>query len=434
MIPILEIIEGPLDGLQFKLTDSSDIGFNNRNAIIFYHDQTVSKYHACIDLEGPDWFLVDLESRNGTYINYSLGRLKPYKKFQLTNNCFFCIGATIVQFFFIHENEFLPISDYQKDIRDAFTFNDDFSGIWDEFYTDGKSFMDTTTLSGKCISRMGGSVVYESDFIKNAFSNNRYMILESWINKFRNKHHPSHQPIIGKNIVAPRIWRILKIIQKKKSIICMFDFLEGVIQEGRSIVGRHIVKDPSFLKKIKNGRIKKPVEETTVPSTLEYTDIYKTKTNDKPKQNDLNFLINQLVSIEDAIASFCKQFQDFTLKTNYLPHLNHNLSHIAFSKEGDLEKENIALHVKEIIKVLSILIISENKESLLISLKNQLINQLAAHCSEDTCRNVEMLMDDYIRNENMMIKDHIEYQLKNLRSSESQQYFRINRERNVNEL
>ncbi|KPA16327.1 Forkhead-associated domain protein, partial [Candidatus Magnetomorum sp. HK-1] len=109
MVPILEIIDGPLDGLQFRLYDNSDIGFDNRNAIILNHDRTISGSHACVDIEGRDWLLSDVKSSNGTYINNQ--KLKPFKKTPLTDKCFFCIGATIVQFYHLHESkyQYMPV-------------------------------------------------------------------------------------------------------------------------------------------------------------------------------------------------------------------------------------------------------------------------------------------------------------------------------------
>jgi pSer/pThr/pTyr-binding forkhead associated (FHA) protein len=401
MRPVIEVIDGPLDGLQFCLQGNSDIGKDKRNAISIYHDGTISRFHACVDLEGRDWLLSDTKSSNGTRIDNK--KLLPFEKYPLTDNCYFCLGATIIQFYYIPDEKYIPTSDHEKDIRETYFFDNKFQDIWEDFYKNPSQYMDTKALVEKCIYVLLGSKASHYSSVKKAFSRHCYDILGSWIGSFRYSHQPDHQGIISDNLISPRIWRIFEIIkQTTEKPIRVVDFIEALIHEKRSVPGLHFQGDSQFLQALKNpnktDQSNKIIEETTTPSALEFINA------------DMKFLIQCLLEIEQTIGNYCKKFNDFPLETNFLPHLRYNISKIAFSQDGSLYKDKIQAHIKDLVKVISIIL--SDKTPPIKNLKGQIMHYLSDN--ETIYNKIDMLIDEYVQNEESMLHDQIARQLKEL--------------------
>jgi hypothetical protein len=68
----LVLIEGPLSGAYWHLTDGVHEAGRNTEATVFLDDVTVSRHHAAFHIQGGRLLLEDLGSTNGTYVN---GRL-----------------------------------------------------------------------------------------------------------------------------------------------------------------------------------------------------------------------------------------------------------------------------------------------------------------------------------------------------------------------
>ncbi len=75
--PRLQVISGIDQGQEFKLQERTRMGRAQDNEIIL-NDPKVSRHHAVFNLESEGWFITDLGSANGTFIN---GQLidEPYR-------------------------------------------------------------------------------------------------------------------------------------------------------------------------------------------------------------------------------------------------------------------------------------------------------------------------------------------------------------------
>lgn len=65
----LVITSGPRMGTDFRLRSITSIGRDSTSNDIILDDETVSAEHARIKLEGGQFVLYDLASRNGTFVN-----------------------------------------------------------------------------------------------------------------------------------------------------------------------------------------------------------------------------------------------------------------------------------------------------------------------------------------------------------------------------
>lgn len=61
---------------------------------IALYDDTVSRRHARLDVDGDEWFLTDLESRNGTYVIVDK-QLLPFTKGRVTGEQVFAFGECV---------------------------------------------------------------------------------------------------------------------------------------------------------------------------------------------------------------------------------------------------------------------------------------------------------------------------------------------------
>ena len=69
-MPYLLIINGPGTGKRFELThDAATIGRHSDCEVALTEAESVSRHHARIVREGDNFFVVDLGSRNGTFVS-----------------------------------------------------------------------------------------------------------------------------------------------------------------------------------------------------------------------------------------------------------------------------------------------------------------------------------------------------------------------------
>lgn len=66
---LLTVMGGHLDADYFVLTGEDALIGRSPDASVLLDDVTVSRQHAKITNEGSDWFISDLRSLNGTYLN-----------------------------------------------------------------------------------------------------------------------------------------------------------------------------------------------------------------------------------------------------------------------------------------------------------------------------------------------------------------------------
>src|SRR5688572_22156111 len=62
------VLDGPIPR-EFPLSDVTRLGRNPESDIRIHDDNQVSRDHAKIVREGEQWFIVDLQSRNGVTVN-----------------------------------------------------------------------------------------------------------------------------------------------------------------------------------------------------------------------------------------------------------------------------------------------------------------------------------------------------------------------------
>lgn len=65
----LEVLGGPMDGLDFNFEKNIKIGRDKNNDFILPLDKFISRHHAKIKIKDNQIYLEDLKSTNGTFIN-----------------------------------------------------------------------------------------------------------------------------------------------------------------------------------------------------------------------------------------------------------------------------------------------------------------------------------------------------------------------------
>ncbi|MFH1437634.1 MAG: HD domain-containing phosphohydrolase [Pseudomonadota bacterium] len=116
----LNFIEGPVKGLSFLISQHAcTIGRDEYNSICLM-DATISKQHAKIINEEGTLHLMDLDSRNGTFLDGA--RLAANKPYPLYGNCMIRIGSFAVQF-----KEERPVRNLEEDTNAGIDRDGDYS-------------------------------------------------------------------------------------------------------------------------------------------------------------------------------------------------------------------------------------------------------------------------------------------------------------------
>ncbi|MBI3928029.1 MAG: FHA domain-containing protein [Armatimonadetes bacterium] len=84
----LEVLSGPMDGHVFQFNHSTDIGREGRLKLPV--DRFISRRHAAIELRGPNVYVTDLKSTNGTFVDDE----RVEGTVELRNGKIFRIGRT----------------------------------------------------------------------------------------------------------------------------------------------------------------------------------------------------------------------------------------------------------------------------------------------------------------------------------------------------
>lgn len=91
----LEVVGGPMDGLRKNVPgETLAIGRSEDNELVLPLDLRVSGHHARIVREGPDFWIEDLQSRNGTF----LGKKRVLRRAPIRPGTLFVVGATCIEF------------------------------------------------------------------------------------------------------------------------------------------------------------------------------------------------------------------------------------------------------------------------------------------------------------------------------------------------
>ncbi|MCX7934402.1 MAG: FHA domain-containing protein, partial [Planctomycetota bacterium] len=95
-MPKVIALSGPLVGREIVLTSASATLGRDPSQTIAINDHEISRSHAEIRFEAGRWFLRDLGSRNGTFINQQ--PLTANQMYELADGCVFSLGASSFRF------------------------------------------------------------------------------------------------------------------------------------------------------------------------------------------------------------------------------------------------------------------------------------------------------------------------------------------------
>ncbi|MEM7165935.1 MAG: FHA domain-containing protein [Planctomycetota bacterium] len=91
----IEVIRGPMDGHGVSLSaDQLTVGRSQDNDLVLPLDLRVSSHHARVLRDGAEYFVEDLESRNGTY----LGEKRVLRRAPIRPGTVFVVGGTCLEF------------------------------------------------------------------------------------------------------------------------------------------------------------------------------------------------------------------------------------------------------------------------------------------------------------------------------------------------
>ncbi len=242
---VLEVINGPMDGLNCLIDKKGKIGRNVGCSLSLALDMEVSGRHAEIILEGASWCIRDLQSTNGTWLKGK--KISPGKTIPVKPDDTFLIGSTIIQLF---QGSILDVlsSVSNKDFNDPrkeYSLSPELSAIWDSVYAsvpaDG-SFCDISKL----FLALTSSGEKRSNCEENITGASRYKILDPWLANVTLT--PYLQTMPNTLMIAPRVWRVMNLAAKKNNDpLTVLAVLKAILEEGRSIASRYIREDIAFL-------------------------------------------------------------------------------------------------------------------------------------------------------------------------------------------
>ena len=93
-MPMLAIIEGPDAGTQFDLPGDEPQLIGRSSEALPLSDNTVSRRHAELTPDGLDWYIRDLSSQNGTFVN----GIPITDRYRLAEGDHIRTGATVIRF------------------------------------------------------------------------------------------------------------------------------------------------------------------------------------------------------------------------------------------------------------------------------------------------------------------------------------------------
>lgn len=248
---VLEVIDGPMDGLNCLIDKQGNIGRNVGNILSLALDLEISGRHAEILREGPSWCLRDLQSTNGTWLKGK--KIQPAKTFPLKMGDTFIVGSTIIQLF---QGSILDVlnsfSDKGfSDPRKDYVFSPEFNPVWEELSNSMPAeggYCDISRLFLALIKAMDEKEGEQFSSVRTLLSGARYKILDPCLANINLQ--PMLQTMPGTLIIAPRVWRVLDLAAKKdKEGITPLHFCKALLEEGRSLVSRYIRSDQPLLER-----------------------------------------------------------------------------------------------------------------------------------------------------------------------------------------
>ncbi|MFZ5764377.1 MAG: FHA domain-containing protein [Thermodesulfobacteriota bacterium] len=248
---VLEVIDGPMDGLNCLIDRQSTIGRNVGNILSLALDLEVSGRHVEILREGPSWCLRDLQSTNGTWLKGK--KLPPGKTSPVKTGEIFIAGSTIIQLF---QGSILDVlSSFSdkgfSDPRKEYTFSPEFTPVWEELYADLPAeggYCDIRRLFLALVKQVDEREGVDFAAVRTLQSDGRYKVLDPSLAHANLR--PMLQTMPQTLIIAPRVWRVLDLAARKdKEGITPLHFCRALLEEGRSLVSRYIRAEYGLLEK-----------------------------------------------------------------------------------------------------------------------------------------------------------------------------------------
>lgn len=248
---ILEVIDGPMDGLNTVLAKSGMIGRSVGTVLSLALDLEVSGRHCEIVLEGPTWCLRDQGSTNGTW--FKSERLAAGHSYPIPYGQIFLVGSTVVQLYKgAVDNPFIAVMDPGiKDPRKEYPMAEDLLRVWGKLISvpEAGDYCDTSRLFLALVAELYGEGSGKYDCVNQVNSSSKYRILDSWL--LNASFEPYHQMVPKALTIAPRVWRLLDMAAKNTDgEFGINDLIKAILEEGRSIAGRHLARDFGLLEAI----------------------------------------------------------------------------------------------------------------------------------------------------------------------------------------
>jgi hypothetical protein len=376
---ILEVINGPMDGLNSMLTKSGSVGRNVGSSLTLPLDLEVSGRHCDVVLEGPTWCLRDQKSTNGTW--FRCERLAPAQSYPIPEGQLFLVGSTVVQLYKGDQNSNISaITDPGlKDPRESLEMSRELHNVWNKLYStmpQQGDFCDSSTLLIALLEELFGRKSTTYDSFNQIQSNEKFKILGSWLHTASFK--PFYQMVPGALIIAPRVWRIIEIAASNtQTQMTVEDLLKAICQEKRSLAAHYITQDLPLLEAV--GFIQarsSSVEHTPKPITPHTTrpisqENYTTTLGKKhiPPSQETNtsdpwctfgIRIERLVKgfLEDAANPTGREHNS----TDQIPALNRDIQEVMSMIAQGGDNQILSEHL-ELVYNLLIAILTSQKES-----------------------------------------------------------------------
>jgi len=343
----IEVMYGPMDGLSCQLKgERISIGRKNGNHFKPYIDRSISRVHAEIILEGPNWCLRDLRSQSDIRAKGDMwleaNQLRSESVYPIKENDVFLIGNTIIEVFQTQQSSKVDITDEcYKDPRIMYPMDQNLHSVWDHILTNHRGFCDTNFLFNVITANEKNNSYVSVSRIRSTYP---WECIANWLKFEHDSEAFDHLDELM--IISPRVWRILDIakVQCNKEMTIK-DIISAICYEGRSLAARHILKDDLFMKCFINGEIDDVGKkgDTSNEITQKFINVETTKKHQieqmSPQEevgnNDINVMAiyqNRLLKINDIIHLF---FKDILLKQHFVSD-SEELKKLI--KDGDQQK------------------------------------------------------------------------------------------------
>lgn len=246
----LEVIGGPMDGLRCSLTGSQvTIGRKVGRTMTLDLDRKVSNMHADAIAEGPNWCLLDLESRNETWVDGKW--LEPGHKHPLEVGQVILMASTIIQVFPSQESDGYSVGHNQlgqEEALQAYPMTESLKECLTALNSSMRvrGYFGSAELFEALVNQEAGILERNFDCIKMIGAYDNWKALGTWL--ISKRLDPLYNIDPNTIIIPPRVWRLLDMASAEKTMeINPCGLLQAMLDEGRSIPARYMAHDSTFM-------------------------------------------------------------------------------------------------------------------------------------------------------------------------------------------